>query len=394
MHKKTTPIPRQLASHLLQLSESYGVISLTGPRQSGKTTLCKQVFHQLPYLNLEDPQWREFAATDPKGLLAQYPQGAIIDEIQRVPELTSYLQVRVDEPDFHGTYVLTGSQNFQIRNTLSQSLAGRVGLATLLPFSLHELSYSAVTDKFSVNDYLYTGFYPRIYDKQMNPSQAYADYVATYIERDIRQLEFVKDLFTFQKFVKICAGRIGQLLNKDSLANDVGVGTSTIEQWLTLLEASYILFRLPPFYENIGKRLIKSPKIYFYDVGLAAYLLGIEDISQIPTHPLRGNLFENMVVTDILKSRHHQLQRANLFFYRDSNGNEVDLLIPHANNYLAIEVKSSATIHKEFFKGLTRFAQATEKLKNRYLIYGGNEAHKQYETNILPVLSLRNQSPF
>lgn len=381
MHK----IERDISKQLILLRKKYPVLSITGPRQSGKTTLCKEIFKDLDYLNLEHPETREFALEDPKGLLAKYPQGVILDEIQRAPELTSYIQVRVDEDDFKGNYVLTGSQNFQIMNTLSQSLAGRVGLATLLPFSLSEIQPEV--PNYTVDDYLFHGFYPRIYEKQLSPPKAYSDYVSTYVERDIRQLEFVKDLQLFHKFLKLCAGRIGQLLNLNSLSNDVGVSHSTAREWISLLEASYILFRIPPFYENIGKRLVKSPKIYFYDTGLVSYLLGIEETKQLETHPLRGNLFENFVIVELLKNRLNNLQENNFLFYRDSNGNEVDLLIPTANLYKAIEIKSASTVHKTFFKGLKNFSKAVGKTSAEYLIYGGKEERKHLDTNIIPSLS-------
>ena len=255
MHK----IKRKISILCDDLAKKYPVISITGPRQSGKTTFCKDYFPELEYANLEDLEIRDFAASDPKGFLAQFSQGGIIDEIQRVPTLTSYIQVRVDEDDFEGLFVLTGSQDFAVKNTLSQSLAGRVAILTLLPFNFFEVSsYKDIKDP---NELLYQGFYPRIHHRDLHPTKAYSDYVATYLERDLRQLELVKNIDLFQKFLRLIAGRVGNILNLQSLSNDVGVAQSTARQWVTLLEASYILYRLPPFYENLGKRLIKSPKI-------------------------------------------------------------------------------------------------------------------------------------
>ncbi|MCZ0932203.1 MAG: ATP-binding protein, partial [Oligoflexia bacterium] len=258
-----------MAKYCQKLKEPYPVVLITGPRQSGKTTFSREYYKQLPYVNLEELQIREMAHQDPKGLIAKYPKGAIFDEIQKAPALTSYLQGFVDEESFKGQFILTGSQNFSVMNTLSQSLAGRATLLHLLPFSLFELShYTNIED---LEELLYRGFYPRISHRNLNPTNAYGDYLSTYLERDIRQLELIKKLSHFQRFVKLSAGRIGQIINYNSLSNDVGVSVSTIQEWLTLLEASYIIFHLPPFFENIGKRLIKQPKLYFYDVGLVSY---------------------------------------------------------------------------------------------------------------------------
>ncbi|HGG59360.1 MAG TPA: ATP-binding protein [Gammaproteobacteria bacterium] len=278
-------IPRTLESHATAAFAKYPVITITGPRQSGKTTLARNTFAGKPYANLENPVTRQFAHEDPLAFLGQYPQGAVIDEIQRVPDLLSYIQVVVDEKRENSLFVLTGSQQFELMRGISQSLAGRTALLKLLPFSIAEL-----TGHFSpgIDEMLFKGFYPRVYDQDIAPDQAYGDYFETYVERDLRQLVNIKNLGLFQRFVKLCAGRCGQLLNLNSLANDTGISRSTAREWMTVLEASYIVFLLPPFHANIGKRLIKSPKLYFYDVGLASWLLGIEEQRQIATHPLRG----------------------------------------------------------------------------------------------------------
>lgn len=306
----------------------------------------------------------------------------ILDEIQRVPELTSYIQVIVDQDEFRGLFVLTGSQNFSIRNTLSQSLAGRILILTLLPFTFDEISH--YVDIKNLEQILFQGFYPRISHRSLGPTKAYADYVSTYLERDLRQLELVKNIDLFQKFLRLLAGRVGQILNLESLANDVGVTQPTIREWITLLEASYIIYRLPPFFENIGKRLIKSPKIYFYDVGLVSYLIGIENPSQLKTHPLRGVLFENMIISEVLKTRYNQAKENNLMFYRDSNGVEVDLLIPKANTYDIFEIKSSQTIASNFFKGLISFEKSTNKKSKAHIIFAGEFSRLQNEIQISP----------
>jgi predicted AAA+ superfamily ATPase len=372
-------IPRKLAAFAATAFKKYPVVTITGPRQSGKTTLARDTFADMPYANLENPVIRQFAEEDPVGFLNQYPEGAIIDEIQRVPELVSYIQVLVDEKRKNSQYVLTGSQQFELMRRISQSLAGRTSLLKLLPFSLEELSpyYSL-----GVDEMIYKGFYPRIYDQNIEPTQAYGDYYETYVERDLRQLINVKNLSLFQRFVRFCAGRCGQLLNLSSLANDTGISQSTAREWMTVLEASYIVFLLQPYYANIGKRLIKSPKIYFYDVGLAAWLCGIETEQQIATHPLRGNLFENVVIIEALKYRYHGGRRNNFYFYRDSNGNEIDLLYTRGQDILPIEIKSGQTITPSYFRGLKKFrTHFQERIPwPLVLVYAGQ--NEQYRTDI------------
>ncbi|MFP4226818.1 MAG: ATP-binding protein, partial [Desulfobacterales bacterium] len=289
-------IPRTIETVLQRLAGQYPVITMTGPRQSGKTTLCRTAFAYKPYVNLEAPDIRQFARDDPRGFLAQYPDGAVLDEIQRAPDLVSYIQPLVDEDQREGRFIMTGSQQFEVSDTVNQSLAGRTALVKLLPFSLEELQ-SAIKLP-DIDSLILHGFYPRIWDKQLDPTQALGDYFETYIERDLRQLATIKDLNLFERFIRLCAGRIGQLLNLSSLANDAGVSHTTAGNWISILEASYILFLLPPYHRNISKRLVKSPKLYFYDVGLAAFLLGIENARQISRDPLRGNLFENMVIVE------------------------------------------------------------------------------------------------
>ena len=375
-------IIREISDYLLKLAGKYPVITITGPRQSGKTTLAKEAFKNKAYINLEAMDSREFARSDPRGFLKRIPEGAILDEIQRVPELVSYIQEIVDEEKINGMFILTGSQQFEFTNSINQSLAGRTALLKLLPFSLTEVdkNYGYA----NIEEILYTGFYPRIYDQKLEPTQALGDYFETYVERDLRQLIQIKNLSVFQKFVRMCAGRIGQLLNLNSLSSDVGISHTTARDWLTILEASYIVFLLKPFHPNINKRLVKSPKLYFYDIGLASYLLGIENKSHADLHPLKGNLFENLVVTEILKYRFNRGKRNNLNFYRDSAGNEIDVIYNIAQNFLPIEIKLGETVAAEFFKGFKVIENNIESLPfGKLIIYGGEREEVRGNTKIV-----------
>lgn len=389
-------IPREITKSLLEAANSYPVVTLTGPRQSGKTTLCRMLFPDLPYSNLEDPEIRAFALDDARGFLRGFPQGAVLDEFQRAPDLTSYIQGLVDEPEFEGSFILTGSCNLSVRQVVNQSLAGRTAIIELLPFSRSELQ--SFMPEGGTDPFLFKGFYPRIYDQKIDPTKALSDYVATYVERDIRQLNMVRDLTLFQKFLGLCAGRVGQILNLESLGNDTGISQPTAREWLSLLEASYIGFRLSPYFRNISKRLIKSPKFYFYDVGLAAYLMGIHHVEQLRTHPLRGMLFENMIIVEVMKHFLNQGHRPQLHFYRDSNGNEVDLILPGAGRPIPIEIKSAATLSPFLFKGLNNFCQAIPEAENPMLVYDGEQQHVQRGVQVMPasVLNqhLKSQPPF
>lgn len=377
-------IDRTIEPVFKELAGKYPVVTITGPRQSGKTTLCRKAFPNMAYVNLERPDTRDFAASDPQGFLGTYRDGVILDEIQRVPHLLSYIQAIVDEKNLPGRFILTGSQQFEVLNTISQSLAGRTALLKLLPFSMAELGPRLMPP--SIDRLLLTGFYPRIYDQQLDPTQALGDYFETYVERDMRQLAAIKDLSLFEKFVKLCAGRIGQILNLQSLGNDTGVSHTTARAWVSLLEASYILFILPPWHRNISKRLIKSPKLYFYDVGLASYLLGLENEQHVSRDPLRGNLFENLVILEVLKYRYHRGRKSNLCFYRDAKGNEVDLLLEIGPDIFPIEIKAGATITPDYFKGLRHFREMIPDLpKGTGLIYGGSEQQTRSEARIYPV---------
>lgn len=371
-------IRRNIAPQLQKLATSYPIVTLVGPRQSGKTTLAKSLFPDKPYISLEDPDVRRFATEDPRGFLSSYPRGAILDEIQRAPELTSYLQTRVDQDDQPGQFILTGSQQFELMTHISQSLAGRTALLRLLPFTLSEVRRMNPGSHTSLAQTLLTGFYPRIHDKNLSPSQALADYFSTYIERDLRQLAAVQNLQQFERFVRLCAGRVGQLLNLNSLANDAGISQPTARAWMDLLQTSFIVYLLPPWHTNTSKRLVKSPKLYFYDTGLASWLLGLRNEDQVHRDPLWGSLFENMVVIEALKDRLNAGEAAELYFYRDSEGNEVDLMLPLGRQLHAIEIKAGATINNDYFKGLKRFdTHHPGTLKSACVIYGGEQHQKR-----------------
>ena len=377
-------IVRAISDHLLQMANKYPIITITGPRQSGKTTLAREVFKEKAYINLEMMDNREFASSDPRGFLRKVPDGAVLDEIQRAPDLVSYIQGIVDEKKQNGMFILTGSQQFEVSNSINQSLAGRTALLKLLPFSIPEVVNNYGNS--SNDEMIYHGFYPRIYDQDLNPTHALGDYFETYVERDLRQLIHIKNLSLFQKFVKMCAGRVGQILNLNNLGNDVGISHTTAREWLTILEASYIVFLLEPFHRNIKKRLVKSPKLYFYDVGLASYLLGIENVSHVETHPLKGSLFENLVIMEILKYRYNQGKRNNLNFYRDSLGNEIDVIYQIAQHVLPVEVKAGETVVKDFFKGFQAFERGTPDLPfGKVIVYGGSREETRKDIQIVQV---------
>lgn len=372
--------PRTLMPNLQRLAQQYPVVTLTGPRQSGKTTLCQQAFQNHAYVSLEDLSARQYAKEDPNGFLARFNDGVILDEIQRTPELPSYIQEIVDKNQKPGQFILTGSQQFEVTHTINQSLAGRTAVLRLLPFSYSEL-YSK--QDISINRILYRGFYPRIFQHNLNPTEALSFYVNTYVERDIRNLIYIKHLSVFERFLKICASQIGRLTNYSRLANDCGVTQNTIKEWLSVLEASYIIFQLQPHFENFRKRLTKSSKIYFYDVGLAAYLLGISSEEHIESHPLRGELFENFIITEFLKNQYNNVKPNNLYFYRDNVGHEVDLILDKGVEINSIEIKLSKTFSPNFTAGLDFYhALSKEKNTQRMVIYGGHESFQFKQTKI------------
>ena len=379
-------IEREIAPRLVGLFEQYPFVTVTGPRQSGKTTLCRAAFPHLDYVSLEAPDQREFAEADPRGFLARLNRGAILDEVQRVPDLLSYLQVLADEAGRNSLFVLVGSEQFQLSSTGSQSLAGRTGLLRLLPFSLAERRQTGAGT--SIDDILYSGFYPRIHDRKLEPRQALGDYFETYVERDVRRIAEVRNLANFRRFVRLCAGRVGQLVNLSSLGADAGVSHTTASHWLTVLEASYIVFRLPAFHANFRKRLVRSPKLYFHDVGLASHLIGIEHAGQVATHPLRGPLFENAVVVEALKHRFNRGRRSNLSFFRDSRSLECDLLYENGTGMGAIEIKSGATVASDWFDALDRVAKQLPAITTRAVVYGGTDRQSRRNGEVVPLAGL------
>ena len=376
-------IERTLREKILLLAGKYPVVTLTGPRQSGKSTLLKNAFPEYTYISLEDLDVRDFAMADPRGFLSTYSRRVIIDEAQRVPSLFSYLQTHVDKADETGMFMLAGSHNFQLMESINQSLAGRTAILRLLPFSHREMREGGILPS-GINEEIFTGGYPRIYDKGIAPADYYPYYLQTYVERDVRQLKNIGDLSRFVRFVKLCAGRIGQLLNLSSLANECGISVATASSWVSVLETSYICYLLKPDWNNFSKRLVKTPKLYFYDTGLACSLLDIRSASQIDTHFLRGGLFENMVVNNFIKRAWHYGQQADLRFWRDSQGNEIDLLVYEGDEATAYEIKSGATFSTEFFKGLTRWAALSATPEDRLnVIYGGDSSLKTSKGNLL-----------
>ena len=366
------------------MAKGFPIVAITGPRQSGKTTLAKLTFPQKPYLSLEDPDVRSTAESDPRGLLSGFPGGAILDEAQRAPQLFSYLQTKVDEQIIPGMFVLTGSQQFGLLTGITQSLAGRVGLIHLLPFAASELS-SARQLPGSLEELLVRGLYPPLYDRNILPGDWISGYIATYVERDARQLINVRDLSAFQRFVKMCAARTGQILNLSSLAFDCGITHNTAASWISVMEASYLIYLLRPHHRNFNKRLIKAPKLYFLDVGLAAWLLGLHATEQILFHAQRGAIFETFVVTEFLKGRFNQGLPANLFYWRDSKGLEIDLILEAGEKLDAIEIKSGQTIVPDFFSSLKLWGKlAGQADLPAWLIYGGDKALTNENISIVP----------
>lgn len=376
-------IPRQATSTLQRLAKGFPILALTGPRQSGKTTLAKHVFAQKAYVSLENPDELEFANTDPRRFLARFDQGAILDEVQRCPALLSWLQTLVDERGVMGDFVLTGSAQFELIAGITQSLAGRVGRIELLPLSTAELKAANKLPK-DLNTMLLQGGYPSLYDRDVSPQDWFGNYIATYIERDVRQLIAVRDLSQFQRFVKMCAARSGQLLNLTSLGADCGLSANTAREWLSVLEASYLVTRLQPHHQNFGKRLVKSPKLYFLDVGLMAWLLGIRDANTLDTHAARGALFETFVVSELIKQRFNQGQASDLYFWRDSAGHEVDVLLETPTGLQAIEIKSGSTFATDWIKSLKKWQTlAGGDALTPQLIFGGTGLYEREDCKVM-----------
>lgn len=374
-------IPRMMETEFERARREYPVVTITGPRQSGKTTLARRCCKGYAYANLESPEIRNLAIQDPKAFFNAYPTPVIIDEVQRVPELLSYIQVLADESDGRGRYILTGSHQLDLAAAVSQSLAGRTALLRLLPLSLRELQAAGVV--LSRDEIMFQGFMPRLYHEQIRPGTLYSEYFQNYIERDLRQLVAIRDLFLFEKFLRVLAGRIGQVINISSLAGDIGVARATLNEWLSVLEASFIIFRLPPWFDNAGKRVIKTPKLYFTEPGLAAWLLEIETPQQISRDPLMGSLFENMVVAEALKARLNDGKMPNLYFYRDSKGNEVDLILRHHRKLQPIEIKAAMTYSPEMTKGLSHFCKRHSNALSGAVVYAGEMETKSESTRLV-----------
>jgi len=366
-------IERTLASKITALAQKFQVITLTGPRQSGKTTLVKANFPTLPYVSLEEPDIRQIALNDPRGFLSNYPKGAILDEIQNAPDLFSYIQGLVDG-DRQIQFILTGSSNFLLLEKISQTLAGRTAVLHLLPFSYSELEPN-VTPFEHYESLIFKGQYPRIYDRDIPPTDFYPSYIQTYVERDVRMMKNIGDINAFIQFIQLCAGRTGQLLNYTSLANDAGISPNTAKAWLSILESSYILYRLQPFHKNFNKRLVKSPKLYFYDTGVACSLLGIRDENQVNTHYLKGALFENLIINEFIKRSFHRGEHQLPYFWRDSNNKEIDCLLVEGEWIVPVEIKSSKTISNSYFDNLRYWYQLTGKTEQHgYVVYGGDQS--------------------
>jgi uncharacterized protein len=373
---------RTITPLLKRFADVYPIVGITGPRQSGKTTIAKSTFGHLPYVTLEDPDVRFLAQNDPRQFLSRYSDGAILDEVQHVPDLLSYLQGVVDASPIKGRYVLTGPQNFALNQHISQSLSGRIGLTTLLPLSLMELGIPP-----NVGQALFKGGYPALHDRKMSPSEFFPSYIQTYIERDVRQLKNITNFGQFQTFLKLCAGRVGQLVNLSSLAQDCGVSHTTVRQWLTILEASYIIFFLQPYHKNYNKRLVKMPKLYFYDTGLACALLGLEAGDQLDNHYMRGSLFENLVIVELLKQRYNQGRLPNLYFWRDHTGHEIDLIAERGDKIQAVEIKAGSTFQSNFIKNVTFFCKLAPNAEG-YVVYTGQMGGNHSSVELVPLHSL------
>ncbi|MDX2046932.1 MAG: ATP-binding protein [Chitinophagaceae bacterium] len=355
------------------LLKKYPILTITGPRQSGKSTFAKMLRPGYEYINLEDIDHRRFAKNDPKGFIERYNRNIILDEVQNAPQILSQLQVHADATGRNGSYILTGSQNFQLFEKISQSLAGRTALCTLLPFSLEELSEYKMPVKWE--EICWKGMYPRLHHQKIKPELFYPDYISTYVERDTRQIMNIKDLALFRRFMSLCAGRTGQMLNMNDFSNSLGVDNKTVRQWLGVLESSYIVYLLPPFHKNFNKRILKTPKLYFYDTGIASFLLGIRSVNDLKNHFARGALYENFIINELMKNCYNRRVQPEFYYFRDSNGNEVDLLIEQSKFTHAIEIKSAKTMNDNFLKGLNYYKELSNKKTRTTCIFGGDERY-------------------
>lgn len=368
-------IKREAEIKLKDLATKFKAIAVTGARQTGKTTLVKQLFKDKTYLSLENPDTRNFALEDPRGFLESLPNGAILDEVQRVPILFSYLQEILDNSTEKGLFILSGSNNFLLQQSISQTLAGRVGYINLLPFSVYELTQAQIMPD-DDNDLMIKGFYPPIYDQNIPPEDWYPNYIRTYIEKDVRQVKNITDLIVFERFIKLLAGRSGQELIYSALAVETGVDVKTIQSWIGILDSSFIIYLLKPHYKNFNKTIVKRPKIYFYDVGLVCFLLGIQNALQLNTHPLKGFIFEGMVVTELIKKRTNKGLPINLYYWRDKTGHEIDVVVDNGTDLIPIEIKSGKTVNAEFFKNIDYWTKLSGSEKS-VLLYAGEQSQNR-----------------
>ena len=384
--------PRNISPHLERLFKQYPILTITGPRQSGKTTLCRKLFSNLAYVSLEDITNRTFAQQDPRNFLNQYKQGAIFDEIQRVPDLISYIQTYVDDSNKNGQFVLTGSRQFELMEAINQSLAGRTAIAKLLPLSLNEIYHDKKIPQ--LEEVLYTGFYPRIFAESLNPTEMYSFYTNTYLERDVRQILNIQNLKSFENFLKICAGRNGQIVNYSAIGSDCGLDQKTVKQWLSILEASYIIKLVTPYYKNLNMRVIKSPKLFFYDSGLVCYLLGIRKSDELINHPLIGAIFESFVFGEIFKYQANNILTDNIYFFRDNRGREVDCIFDKVTSISQLEIKRGTTVNSSFFGGINYLASLKIMIKNSFLVYGGDESTIRQDARIYSWKNLNQLGDF
>lgn len=378
-------IERKITPILQKLCRQFPVLGVLGPRQSGKTTLVKEMFSSYKYFNLEEPDTRRFATEDPRSFLQtlENEQGCILDEVQKAPDLLSCIQTHVDTHQKPGFFILTGSENILLNERISQSLAGRIALITLLPLSMEELHNKHLLSS-DINVAMFQGFYPSIHAKQIDVFQWIQSYIQTYIERDVRNIKHINDLAIFQKFISLCAGRIGQLVDLTSIGNDCGISAHTVRSWLSILEATYVIFLLQPYHKNFNKRIVKSPKLYFYDTAIACSLLSITSEKNLSTHYLRGGIFESMILADIIKQRFNAGLRSNLYFWRDKSGLEVDCILEYGEKVVPIEIKSGATLNTDFFSNLTKWNQLSNRDPNpSYIVYGGKENQQRSQASAI-----------
>lgn len=377
-------IRRDAEKELKALSREFRAVLITGPRQSGKTTLARKVFPDKPYLLLEEPDTRQFAIEDPRRFLSRLPEGAILDEVHKTPELLSYIQGIIDNSDKRGMFILTGSCNFRLMESVTQSLAGRLGQIELLPLSLNELADSGKLPE-TLEDMLFSGSYPEVYEHKLSPERWYNAYISTYLERDVKQLMNIKDSMTFQKFLGLCAANCSQMINTSRIGGDCGIHHNTVSSWLSILQTTYVAFLLPPHFKNFRKRIVKTPKIYFYDTGLVCRLLGIENADQLQLHPLRGPLFENFVISELLKMRYNQGKKSNLYFWRNNTGLEIDILIDKGEKLQPLEIKSGQTVASDWFQNINKWQQLAGRIsENGILVYGGESCQERSGSLIIP----------